>query len=287
MKKSFRSIITPYLFLFPFLFFFILFFAYPVIYSIAISFMRYTSGSFQWVGIKNFSFLFSDELFYKSLKNTFTILFLQVPLQTIFALIFAVCINNAFLKAKGLFRLFIFLPILIDTVSYSIVFGLLFNADSGFVNAILNTFGFPSLQWFNTGYLARLLIVLAVTWRWTGYNVIIILSGLQNINTELYEAAAIDGANSIRRFFAVTVPGVKQVLIFSIILSISGVLQLFTEPYLLTGGGPVNESLTVVQYLYNLAFVKYNFGVSSAGSYILAIIIGLVTVIQLKLTKDS
>lgn len=129
--------------------------------------------------------------------------------------------------------------------------------------------------------------MIAMTWRWTGYNTVIILGGLQNIPMELYEAAAIDGASTGKQFWNITIPGIKPVLLFSVILSVTGTLQLFTEPYLLTYGGPVNETLTIVQYLYKVGFKTFNFGAASAGSYVLAIMIGILTFLQLKVTKED
>lgn len=284
MKKK----LTPYLFLMPFLILFIVFMVYPTFYSLAISFMRYRTGKFEWVGLANFKFLLSDSVFLKSIANTFIILIIQVPVMTVAAAILASLLNMGNLRGKGIFRMFIFMPILIDAVSYSIVFSLLFNNnEGGFINGIIVSLGGQPLEWMNNGWLAKIVIVTAVTWRWTGYNMIMILGGLQNISSDLYEAAAIDGAGKIKRFFAITIPGVKPVLIFSVVLSVTGVLQLFTEPNLITHSGPSNETLTMVQYLYNIGFKQFNFGVSAAGAYILAIMVGVLTWIQLKVTKED
>lgn len=287
MKSSFRRKLTPFLFLAPFLIVFITFMAYPTIYSIVISFMKFKGGHFIFNGIKNFQYLLTDNVFYQSIGNTFLIMLIQVPIQTLLAVVFANFLNVQRLRAKGLFRMFVFMPVLIDTVSYSIVFALFFNTERGLVNSALAAFGCTAYDWMNVGYLAKTVIIVALTWRWTGYNTVIILGGLQNIGVELYEAASIDGASKIRQFFSITIPGVKQVLMFSVILSVNGTLQLFTEPYLLTGGGPVNQTLTVVQYLYNIGFKSSNFGVAAAGSYVLAIMIGILTLIQMKVTKED
>ena len=249
--------------------------------------MKFRAGNFVFTGTKNFKYLLTDNLFYKALGNTFLILLIQVPIQTVLAVVFANLLNIQRLRAKGLFRMFVFMPVLIDTVSYSIVFALFFNSERGIVNNVLQLFGATSLDWFNVGFLARIVIITALTWRWTGYNTVIILGGLQNIGAELYEAAAIDGATKFRQFISITIPGVKQVLMFSVILSVNGTLQLFTEPYLLTSGGPVNQTLTIVQYLYNIGFKSFNFGVAAAGSYILAILIGVLTLIQMRVTKED
>lgn len=287
MRDATKRKIVPFLFLAPFLIVFIVFMAYPVVYSVVISFMRYRSGVFTFNGLKNFTFLLTDSLFYKSLLNTFIILLLEVPIQTLLALVLANLLNTQKIVGKGLLRMFIFMPVLIDTVSYSIVFGLFFNANGGLINGLLSELGLPGVDWLNGDFSAKLVIVFAMLWRWTGYNTVIILGGLQNIGTELYEAAAIDGASKIRQFFSITIPGVKQVTLFSVILSVNGALQLFTEPFLLTKGGPINETMTIVHYLYQTGFKNFNFGVASAGAYVLAGLIAILTFIQLKVTKED
>lgn len=130
-------------------------------------------------------------------------------------------------------------------------------------------------------------IMIALTWRWTGYNSLIILSGLQNIPGELYEAASIDGAGAFTKFTKITIPQLKPVIIFSIFNSINGTMQLFTEPQLLTQGGPSNSTMTVVLYLYNIGFKNFNFGVASAGSYIITIIVAILTLIQFRVTRED
>ena len=288
MKSRTKRKITPWLFLAPFLAAFLIFMAYPTVYSIVLSFMKFQAGKYTFFGLRNFRFLFTDPLFGKAIVNTLIFLVIQVPLQTLLALILANFLNLQRLRLKGLFRMFTFMPVLVDTISYSIVFLLLFNNNTdAIVNGFLGLFGVQPLQWMNVGYLAKSVIVVAVTWRWTGYNAVIILGGLQNISAELYEAASIDGASKVRQFFAVTLPGVKPVLTFSVVLSINGILQLFAEPNLITKGGPVNQTLTIVQYLYNTGFGSFNFGVASAGAYILAVMIGIFSFIQLRLTKED
>lgn len=288
MKSSLEKKIVPYIFILPFLALFCIFMIYPTFYSLVISFMRFKAGSFNWVGLANFKFLLSDTVFLKSILNSFIILIIQVPIMTVAATVLASLLNIPALKFKGMFRLLIFMPILIDAVSYSIVFSLFFNNnEGGLINSFIGLFGIKPLLWMNNGWLAKMVIVIATTWRWTGYNMVMILGGMQNISADLYEAASIDGASRIKQFFSVTIPGVKPVLIFSVVLSVNGVLQLFTEPNLITHSGPSNETLTIVQYLYNVGFKQFNFGVSAAGAYLLAIMVGLLTWLQMKITKDD
>ncbi|WAG62359.1 sugar ABC transporter permease [Clostridium estertheticum] len=288
MKENTKRKIIPWMFLAPFLIIFLTFMVYPIIYSLAISFTKYRGGEFVPVGLSNFKFVLTDPTFLKAIKNTFTILIIQVPIQTMLALVIANFLNSSHLKFKGFFRMFVFMPVLIDTVSYSIVFLLFFsNSKDGLINSLISMLGGSSLEWMNVAWLSKIVIITALTWRWTGYNAIIILSGLQNIAADLYEAAAIDGATKIKQFFSITLPGVKPVLLFSVVLSVNGVLQLFTETNLITKGGPVDGTLTIVQYLYNTGFVSFNYGVSSAGAYILAVMIAILTFIQMKVTKGD
>lgn len=288
MNENTKKKLIPWVFLAPFLIVFITFMAYPTIYSIVISFTKYRGGEYTWAGLANFKFVLTDPVFLKAIQNTFILLIIQVPIQTFLSLVIANFLNVERLKLKGLFRMVTFMPILIDTVSYSIVFLLFFsNNPGGVANTLLGFLGVEALQWANVSWLAKIVIITAVTWRWTGYNAIIILSGLQGIGADLYEAASIDGATKIEQFFKITLPSVKPVLLFSVILSVNGILQLFTESNLITKGGPVNSTLTMVQYLYNSGFVAFNYGVASAGAYVLAIMIGILTFIQMKVTKEE
>lgn len=279
--------LAPFIFIGPFLVVFLIFMAYPVIYSLILSLCKYRAGRIAFVGLKNYGYLLTEGLFWKSLGNTFIILLIQVPIMTVLALVFGCLLNSALIKLKGAFRMMTFMPVLIDAVSYSIVFTLLFSENGGFINSTLNAMELHGQQWFSNGPLAMSLIIMALTWRWTGYNSVIMLSGLQNIPQDLYEAASIDGANAFVQFWHITIPQLKPVIIFSIFNSLNGTLQLFTEPQLLTQGGPANSTLTTVLYLYQTGFKDFNFGVASAGSYILAIIIAVITLIQLRVTRED
>ncbi len=212
---------------------------------------------------------------------------IQVPLQTVLALILACLLNIRGIKGRGWMRMLVFMPILLDSVSYSIVFSIFFNYENGLINNTVRLLGGEGPQWLNVGWLAKTVLMIAITWRWTGYNTVIMLSGLQSISNDLYESASIDGAGRIKQFFYITVPGLKPVLIFAVVLSVNGMLQLFTEPFLLTAGGPVNETLTIVQYLYQKGFRSFDFGAASAGSYVLVILIAVLTYIQMKASREE
>ena len=177
-------------------------------------------ANMKFVGLSNYKRLFVDSLFKTSLKNTFIYLVLQVPIMLIVALILAVLLNDKNLKLRGFFRTAIFLPCATSLVSYSIIFRSLFALD-GFVNAILMKFNFidSPINWIGQPWTARIIIVLALTWRWTGYNMIFYLAGLQNIDPSVYEAAKIDGANARTRLFKITIPLLKPIILLTTIMS--------------------------------------------------------------------
>jgi len=290
MKDFFRKNmknISPYLFIAPFFMLFIVFFLYPIFYSLVLSFSKWTSGGLEFVGIQNYLYLLTDPVFWKSLVNTGQILVIQVPIMLLLACIVAVLINSKHTKYKALFRLGFFVPVIIDLVTYSLVFSLMFNERYGIINQFLTSIGIEGIPWFSNGIWAKVMIAIAMTWRWTGYNSIIILSGLQSIPGTIYEAATIDGANKIDTFFKITIPMLKPVLLFCMILSTIGTLQLFTEPYMLTKGGPNNETLTAIYYIYDRAFGSFKFGLASAGAYIVTTIIGILSYIQLKVSDGG
>lgn len=287
MEYKIRKKLAPVIFLGPFLINFFIFMVYPIFYSLVLSFSKYRSGKITFSGINNYTYLLTEGLFYKSLWNTFIILIIQVPVMIVLSMIIGCLLNSVLIKGKGLFRMFTFMPVLIDAVSYSIIFSLFFSENGGLVNNVLQIFGFGPQQWFSNGTLATAMIMVALTWRWTGYNSIIMLSGLQNISNELYEAASIDGANTFVKFWRITIPQLKPVIMFAVFNSINGTLQLFTEPQLLTQGGPANATMTAVLYLYQTGFKSFNFGVASAGSYILAVIIAVLTLLQFRVTKED
>lgn len=272
---------APYLFVAPFAALFAGFVMYPLAYSFGLSFAELRGGVFSFAGLGNYQSLFTDPLFYRSLLNTGVILAVQVPLMILLATVIASIIGSNALRYKALFRLAFFLPVAIDLVTYSIVFSLVFD-DGGIVNGFLGLFGVGPLGWTSDPFWARILIVIALTWRWTGYNAIIILSGIQGIPRDVYEAAKVDGAGVVTTFFRITVPLLRPVLLFCIVLGTIGTMQLFTEPYILTGGGPNNATLTTFYYLYDTAFGSFDFGLAAAGTYVLTSIIALMSYIQFK-----
>ena len=239
---------------------------YPVINSLVLSTMSGKGVVYEYVGLGNIKRLFSDLVFRTALKNTFIYFIFQVPIMLTLALIIASVLNDKKLKFKGLFRTAIFLPCVTSLVAYSILFKSMFGAD-GIVNSTLlaiNLIAEP-ISWLRDPLWSKVTVILAITWRWTGYNMIFYLAGLQNINPNIYEAAEIDGASKVRQFFTITVPLLKPIILFTSIMSTIGTLQLFDEVVNLTGGGAstpsLNATITLSQYIYDLSF-KFvpNFG---------------------------
>ncbi len=278
---------APYPFLTPMIILFAVFMIYPVIKSLILSFQDFTDGQYIFCGIQNYVTMFKDPIFWKSLKNTFIYLAVQVPVMVVLSLVLGVMVEQAFLKFRSGFRMSIFLPSVTALVAYAIVFKLLFNTDFGLVNHALRALGFTGVDWLNTVWGARMAIIIGITWRWTGYNTIIMIAGLKGIPLELYESADIDGANAFQKFFYITIPMVKSIILFVSITSTIGTLQLFDESFILTGGGPDNATITIGHYLYNTGFSYYKFGYAAAISYALVVIIGILSIIQFRMSKGG
>ncbi|AGY82472.1 carbohydrate ABC transporter permease [Carnobacterium inhibens] len=261
-----------------------LFYFYPMIQSFLLSFQSGTGANLEFVGLANYKRLLQDPTFLTATKNTLLFLVFQVPVMVLLAIFFSTLLNNKTLKWKGIFRTIVFLPSVTSLVAYSIVFKYLFS-NNGIVNKILMNLSLidSPVLWLSDPFWAKVLIVLAITWRWTGYNMIFFLSAIQNISPEIYEAARIDGASNREQFFKITVPLLKPVILFTSVTSTIGTLQLFDEPMNITRGGPGSATTTISQYIYNLSF-KYtpDFGYAAAVSYAIVILVIIFSIIQFK-----
>ena len=233
---------------------------------------------------RNYQRMLSDKVFVQSVTNTLTYLIIQVPIMLILAIIFATLLNNRDLKFRGLFRTCIFLPCATGLVAYSMIFRTLFTYD-GMVNALLTNIGILSepINWLNDPVWAKAVIIIGLIWRWTGYNMIFYLSGMQSIDYSIYEAARIDGANQFRQLINITIPLLKPIILVTAIMSTNGTLQLFDESVNLTRGGPANMTITMSHYIYNTMFTKNpNFGYAAAMSFVILIMVAVLAAIQMK-----
>ena len=259
---------------------------YPMIRAFIVSLMRGkpTALEFSEPLWRNYQRMFMDNVFIQSLKNTFTYLIIQVPVMLVLALIFASLLNRKDLKFRGLFRTCIFLPCATALVSYSIIFRTLFAYD-GFINAILQNLHLISepINWLNDPNGAKAVIILALIWRWTGYNMVFYLSAMQSIDYSVYESARIDGASSLTQLTKITIPLLKPIILVTAIMSTNGTLQLYDESVNLTNGGPANASITMSHYIYNTTFVTSpNFGYAAAMSILILIMVAILSLIQMK-----
>ncbi|RZI49146.1 carbohydrate ABC transporter permease [Lactococcus kimchii] len=258
----------------------------PMIFALITSFQSGLPLDMKFSGIDNYKRMLSDQLFRKAFVNTFTYLIIQVPVMLFLALIISNFLNDKRLKFKGLFRTAIFLPCITSMVSYSLIMKSLFS-QSGVINNLLTHLGFHPIAWLTDPFWAKVLIIIAITWRWTGYNMIFFLSGMQNINPEIYEAASIDGATKWQQLIKVTIPNLKPIILFTSITSTIGTLQLFDEVMNITNGGPANATSTLSQYIYNLSY-RYtpDFGYAAAISFVIVFFIVVLSIIQTKVGGD-
>lgn len=261
----------------------------PMIQAFITSFQSGTPINMHFNGIGNYQRMLTDTTFRKAFFNTFLYLIIQVPIMIFLALVLSSILNDKNLKFKGLFRTAIFLPCITSLVSYSLVMKSLFSVN-GFVNTMLmniNLIADP-IPWLTDPLWAKVLIIISITWRWVGYNMIFFIAGLQNIDPSIYEAADIDGATATQKFFRITIPNLKPIILFTTITSTIGTLQLFDEVQNITVGGPANATLTLSQYIYNLSY-KFtpNFGYGAAVSFVIVVAIIILTIIQNKVGGDS
>lgn len=260
---------------------------WPIIQAVITSFKTGSSANMQWANpfAYNYTRMFQDAVFKRSIGNTFLYLIIEVPIMLVLAILLAQLLNNKHLKFKGFFRTCVFLPCATSLVSYALIFKSLF-ATQGLINTILVKLGIleSNFNFLGTGWSAKIIIIVALIWRWTGYNMVFFLAGLQNIEYSVYEAAKIDGASGWRIFWSITVPLLRPTIVMTTIMSINGTLQLFDESVNLTKGGPANATITMSHYIYNGSFGEgvANFGYASAMSVIVFIMVAILAFINLK-----
>ena len=266
-----------------------LFVFYPTVQSFITSLKSGMGNNLKFVGLDNYKRMLTDATFIKAVSNTFLYLLVQVPIMIVLALIIASMLNDKNLKFSGFFRTAIFLPCVTSLVAYSIIMKSIFASD-GLVNKFLMAINIITgpIEWVTHPIWAKVLIIIAITWRWTGYNMIFYLSGLQNIDPAVYEAASIDGASTFKKFTKITIPLLKPIILFTTITSTIGTLQLFDEVVNITNGGPANATTTISHYIYNLCFTYTpNFGYAAAVAYVIVIMIVILSLIQFKIGGDS
>ncbi len=267
-----------------------LFMIYPIVSSLTLSVYSGRGMMMRFAGAGNLVRLYNDPIFWTALTNTMIFFVIQVPIMIVLALLIANALNNPRLRCAGLFRTAIFLPCVSSLVAYSILFKSMFAVD-GIVNRTMMALGLMDqpISWLTDPFWAKVLVIIAITWRWTGYNMIFYLAALQNLDRSVDEAARIDGVPSWGRFFFLTVPMLKPVILFTTITSTIGTLQLFDEVYSLTEGtgGPSNATLTLSLYIYNLTFrFMPNFGYAATVSYVIVLLVALLSFLQFYAVRE-
>lgn len=293
ITRSFRNSYyrAAYFFLTPALAAIFIFFFLPVIAAFVMSFTDfdiYSLGNIRYVrfvGFRNYLQLFNDPLFWQALQNTFYFVLVGGPLSVAVSLGAAILLNSKLVRFKSFFRVIYFAPVVTTLVAIAVVWRFVYHPRFGLLNYFLSFFGINPIDWLGDPTYAMPAIILLAVWKNFGYNMIIFIAGLQNIPDELYEAARIDGANTRQQFLYITIPMLAPTTLFVSIITMIGYFQLFAEPYVMTQGGPLNSTLSIVLLMYQQGFRWWNMGYSASLAFVLFIIILIGSLIQFKLQK--
>jgi len=280
---------SPYIYVSPFFILFGLLGLFPIIYTVNVSLYDWNllKGQGEFVGLANYVTTLTDPLFWNAFFNTFSIFLLSAVPQLIFATIIAAVLDQA-IRASTFWRMSILLPYIAAPVAVAVIFTQVFNQYGGPITGVLDVLGLDPIRWGYDVFPSHIAIASMVNWRWTGYNALILLAAMQAVPRDVYESAALDGAGRIRRFWSITIPMIRPTMIFVIITSTIGGLQIFAEPKLFDGqsnGGSNRQFQTIVLYLYEMAFPRRDFGRAAATAWILFLIIILIGLINYALSR--
>jgi len=291
-RPAFLKFWPQYLAISPFYVLFAVFGLFPVLFSLYLSFHRWSGlGKQEFVGLDQYRFLIKDHTFYLSLWNTVLIWVMSTVPMLCAALVIAALLHSV-TWAKGFYRMAYFIPSVTSVVAMAILFKMLFSSNFGLINAVLQAVDLPTYPWTNTPWGIKITIASLMTWQWVGYNAIIYLAGLQTIPKDLYEAAQVDGAGPVRSFFSITVPLLRPVILFTVVISTITGMQSFTEAQVMTGsnaaqapnsGGPGQAGLTMVLYFYQQAFSYNDYGYGAAIAWAIFLIVGVFTAVNWRL----
>jgi multiple sugar transport system permease protein len=286
-----RPHLTGWAFAAPFLIIFLVFLALPILASFVLSFTGFGLANLrdwfgaEWVGVDNYTKLVDDDIFLKAARNTAVFVVFGVPLTLALGLVAALGLNQGLGRLQSLFRVGYYLPVVTSIVAIAVIWRYLLHPDYGLVNAFLGNFGVDPVNWLGESSTALGSIIALGIWRNFGFDMVIFLAALQGINPSLYEAARVDGATSWQSFWRVTLPLLRPAILFLAVITSSGYLQLFEEPFVMTGGGPLDSTLSVAMYVYEQGFRFLNLGYAAAVAYALFVAIVVLTFIQFRLLK--
>ncbi|OUE24243.1 carbohydrate ABC transporter permease [Clavibacter michiganensis] len=293
IQQSLSERIAPYAYVAPFFVIFIVFGLFPLVFTFYVSLFDWNPiGDQTFVGLANFQQLFADDRFWNALVNTFAIFLISTIPQLLLALFLAHLLNHARLKWANFFRMALLVPYITSVAATAIVFAQIFDRNFGLINWVLSLFGLPSVNFMATNHGSWILISAMVMWRWFGYNTLLYLAGLQALPREMFEAAAVDGASSWQQFRHLTIPALRPIIIFTVIMSTIGGLQIFTEPLLaapesgLTCGAG-RQCQTLALFLYEQGFGQFEFGYGSAIGVVLFVIVVVVALLNFYLSTRT
>lgn len=282
--------VSPYLYISPFFILFAITGLFPLVYTAWVSVHEWNliGGQGEFVGFDNFAFVLSNPPFWIALRNTFSIFLISAVPQIIVALLIAAVLDRN-LRAKTFWRMGVLLPYVVAPVAVTLIFSNMFGDQYGLINNLLGDLGIDPIGWHSEVLPSHIAIATMVNFRWTGYTALILLAGMQAIPRDYYEAAMIDGAGTVRQFFSITIPQLRPTLIFVIVTSTIGGLQIFDEPRLYDTagqGGASSQWMTITIYLYNLGWGQLNFGRAAAVAWLLFLIIVIVGLLNVVITRS-
>jgi cellobiose transport system permease protein len=288
-KSNLRKYLPMYLSIAPFFIIYLCFGIAPVIFSLYLAFQRWDGiGQMNFIGLNNFAFALTDPIFGQAILNTFEIWIISTIPMLVLALLLAFLLNMR-KRSKFAYQVAYLLPNITSTVAIALIFGSFFGDQYGLINQMLGTMHLNTIGWLTDAWPMRWAVALITIWRWTGYNALIYMAGLQSIPSDFYEAARIDGANTWRTFYHITLPLLRPVILFTVISSTLGGMTLFTEPQILFGnnGGVGNSGLTMSLYQYWQAFASFHYGFGAAVGWIMFFILVVFTFVNWKIVQGT
>ena len=282
-----RNRLAPYVFVAPFVLLFAAFGVYPMAFTLRLSFTDWRgSGAASWVGLDNYTYLLTNPAFWSSLGNSAVLWLLVIPTQLVIALVAAVLLDSGRTRLRSFYRVAFLVPFVTPLVAVAQIWVVVFDENYGAVNAALGAVGLPDIGWLTTSTWAKPTLALLFIWKTTGFIVIILLSGLQAIDGDVYEAASLDGAGRTRRLWSITVPLLRRTLLFAVVLQTLAVFQMFAEPFVVTQGGPYGSTTTAGLHLYN-HITRADLGTGAANSFLLVVLVMAMSLVFVRLLRSE
>jgi multiple sugar transport system permease protein len=292
-RHTWRQDLVGWSFAAPFVILFGIFLALPILAALVLSFTSVGLRDLQnpigtsFIGLQNYTNLFSDPKFWKSLGNTVYFVVVGVPLTLALGLLIANALSRGITRFRTAFRVGYYLPVITSIVAIAVVWRFLLNPDVGLINVLLRNIGINGPAWLGNPALAMPSIIAMAVWRNVGFAMVVFVAGLQAIPAMLYEAASIDGAGRWQAFRYVTLPMLRPTILFMLVITTIGYLQLFEEPFVMTRGGPLDATLSVTMYMYQQGFSFFHQGYASAIAYVLFVIVAIVAFLQFRFLRSE